>query len=43
MHIGQDLMFTGRASLAREVADHLEMLEIVERNPDAIGYIEKSS
>lgn len=35
------LIFTGRASPPREVADHLEMLEIVERNPNAIGYIAK--
>lgn len=32
---------TGRASLPRVVAGHLEMLEIVERYPGAIGYAAK--
>ncbi len=35
------LTFTGRASPPRVVADDSEMLEIVEKNHDAIGYIAK--
>ena len=35
------LIFTGRASPPIVVADHLEMLEIVEKNPYAIGYVAK--
>jgi len=35
------LIFTGRASSPRVVVDHLEMLEIVEKKPEAIGYIAK--
>lgn len=35
------LIFTGRASPPRVVADDIEMLEIVEKNPEAIGYIAK--
>ncbi len=35
------LTFTGRASPPRVVADDSEMLEIVEKNNDAIGYIAK--
>ncbi len=35
------LRFTGRASPPRVVSDHLEILEIVEKNPDAIGYLKK--
>lgn len=33
------LIFTGRASPPRVVKDDLEMLEIVEKNPFAIGYV----
>jgi len=35
------LLFTGRAAPPRVVSDHLEILEIVEKNPDAIGYLKE--
>lgn len=35
------LLFTGRAAPPRVVSDHLEILEIIEKNPDAIGYLKE--
>jgi len=34
------LLFSGRASPPRRVADNAAMLELIEENPNAIGYID---
>lgn len=36
------LLFTGRASPPKLVIDNTEMLDIVEKNPGAIGYLDTS-
>ncbi|MGZ0018926.1 hypothetical protein [Nitrosomonas sp. wSCUT-2] len=33
------LLFTGRASPPRQVTDNMSIIDIVEKNPNAIGYI----
>lgn len=35
------LLFTGRAAPPKLVADNREMLDIIEKNPTAIGYLDK--